>query len=86
MVGAADALATQPLAELLPRFIPGSERLAAGLTGDAPAFSIAKADRLLGWRPWRSWRGELSAAAGTQLSTRVGAEFAVLASNEVETR
>lgn len=60
-VGAADALATDPLAVLIPQFFPGTEQLAAGLTGDAPAFSIAKAERLLGWRPTRSWRTELSA-------------------------
>jgi UDP-glucose 4-epimerase len=58
-VGAADALATAPLAELMPRFLPGSEALAAGLTGTNPAFSIAKARELLGWEPRRSWRTEL---------------------------
>ena len=61
-VGAADALATKPLAELIPQFFPGTEELAAGLTGDAPAFSIAKASSLLGWHPLRSWRRELTAA------------------------
>jgi nucleoside-diphosphate-sugar epimerase len=58
-VGAADALATRPLAELVPRFLPGTERLAAGLVGSAPAFSVAKAESVLGWRPSRSWRTEL---------------------------
>jgi UDP-glucose 4-epimerase len=58
-VGAADALATAPLAELMPRFLPGSEALSAGLTGTSPAFSIAKAQELLGWQPTRSWRTEL---------------------------
>jgi len=58
-VGAADALATAPLAELIPRFLPGSEVLSAGLTGTSPAFSIAKARELLGWQPKRSWRTEL---------------------------
>lgn len=58
-VGADDALARRPLAELLPRFVPGSERLAAGLTGTAPAFSNAKAREVLGWRPTHSWRVEL---------------------------
>ncbi|MBT2532361.1 NAD(P)-dependent oxidoreductase [Arthrobacter sp. ISL-48] len=58
-VGAADALATAPLAELIPRFLPGSAELSAGLTGTAPAFSIAKARDLLGWQPKRSWRTEL---------------------------
>lgn len=62
-VGAADALATAPLAELMPRFLPGSETLAACLTGTSPAFSIAKARDLLGWEPKRSWRTELKATA-----------------------
>ena len=60
-VGAADALARAPLAELMPRFLPGSDTLAAGLTGTSPAFSIAKARELLGWEPKRSWRTELKA-------------------------
>jgi UDP-glucose 4-epimerase len=59
-VGAADALATSPLAELMPKFLPGSAELAAGLTGSSPAFSIAKAREMLGWEPRRSWRTELS--------------------------
>lgn len=58
-VGAADALATRPLAELIPQFFPGTDELAAGLTGDTPAFSIAKAEAQVGWRPTRSWRTEL---------------------------
>lgn len=58
-VGAADAMARRPLAELMPQFHRGTEELSAGLTGTAPAFSIAKAERLLGWRPRRSWRTEL---------------------------
>jgi UDP-glucose 4-epimerase len=58
-VGAADALATAPLAELMPRFLHGSAELAAGLTGTSPAFSITKARELLGWQPTRSWRTEL---------------------------
>lgn len=64
-VGAADALARRPLSELLPRFHPGTARAAASLVGDAPAFSSAKATRLLGWRPTRSWRTELAAASAT---------------------
>lgn len=58
--GAADALAREPLAELLPRHVPETAPFAAALTGTAPAFSAAKAERLLGWRPTRSWRTELS--------------------------
>lgn len=56
---AADALAREPLADLLPAVLPGSAELAAGLTGTLPAFSPAKAERLLGWTPKRSWRTEL---------------------------
>lgn len=58
-VGAADAMARRPLSELMPEFHPGTEELAAGLTDTSPAFSIAKAERLLGWKPRRSWRTEL---------------------------
>jgi nucleoside-diphosphate-sugar epimerase len=58
-VGAADALARRPLAELIPEFVPGTEALAASLTGSAPAFSTEKARRLLGWEALRSWRTEL---------------------------
>ena len=64
-VGAPDALARRPLAELVPLFFPGTERVAASLTGTTPAFSSAKAERLLGWRATRTWRGEL-ADAGTR--------------------
>ncbi|MEV0586065.1 NAD(P)-dependent oxidoreductase [Nonomuraea sp. NPDC050310] len=58
--GAADALARDPLGEVLPRVIPSTAGFAAGLTGSAPAFSSAKAERLLGWHAKRSWRTELS--------------------------
>ncbi|NRQ36681.1 NAD(P)-dependent oxidoreductase [Nonomuraea sp. NN258] len=57
--GAADALAREPLAELLPRVIPSTAGLAGALTGTTPAFSSAKAERLLGWQAKRSWRTEL---------------------------
>jgi nucleoside-diphosphate-sugar epimerase len=59
-VGAADALARRPLAEVIPRFFPGTEAAASVLTGTSPAFSTAKAERLLGWRPSYDWRTELS--------------------------
>jgi UDP-glucose 4-epimerase len=62
-VGADDALARRPLAELLPQFVPGTETLAAGLTGTAPAFSNAKARGVLGWRPAHTWRRELGEPA-----------------------
>ncbi|GAA3733493.1 nucleoside-diphosphate-sugar epimerase [Spinactinospora alkalitolerans] len=56
---AGDALALRPLTELLPRFHPGTEESAAGLTGSAPAFATGAAERHLGWRPKRHWRTEL---------------------------
>ena len=59
-VGAKDALATAPLAELFPRFLPGSGPLTEHLSGTSPAFSIGKARELLGWEPKRSWRTELT--------------------------
>ncbi|MFJ4209721.1 NAD-dependent epimerase/dehydratase family protein [Paenarthrobacter sp. NPDC089675] len=59
-VGAKDALATAPLAELFPRFLPGSGPLAQHLTGTSSAFSVDKARELLGWEPKRSWRTELA--------------------------
>jgi UDP-glucose 4-epimerase len=64
-VGADDALARRPLSELLPQFHPGTEHTASALTGRAPAFSSAKAARLLGWRPSRTWRDELVTAQAT---------------------
>ncbi|AOS64920.1 NAD-dependent epimerase/dehydratase family protein [Actinoalloteichus hymeniacidonis] len=57
--GAQDALAREPLARLLPEHAGVSAESASGLTGTAPAFSSAKAERLLGWRAKRSWRTEL---------------------------
>jgi nucleoside-diphosphate-sugar epimerase len=57
-----DALARAPLADLLPRFHPGTAAAAGVLRGISPAFSAAKARRLLGWIPRRSWRTELLAA------------------------
>ncbi len=58
-VGAQDALARRPLAELLPEHVPGLGDLADVLVGTAPAFSSAKAERMLGWRAAHSWRDEL---------------------------
>ncbi|NUT73012.1 NAD(P)-dependent oxidoreductase [Pseudarthrobacter sp. C4D7] len=72
-VGAADALATAPLAELMPKFLPGSEALSSGLTGTSPAFSIAKAQALLGWQPKRSWRTELKSTLNDEATALVTA-------------
>ena len=82
-VGAADALATAPLAELMPRFLPGSEALAAGLTGTSPAFSIAKARDLLGWEPQRSWRTELKTT--TNLNDETAASLVTAGAGSKET-
>lgn len=65
-VGADDALARRPLAELMPQYVPGIDAaLSAGLSGTSPAFSNAKAKRMLGWAPQHAWRDELAAAATT---------------------
>lgn len=58
-VGAKDALARRPLAELIPEHFPHLAHLAGDLTGDRPAFSVQKAKDVLGWEPTRSWRTEL---------------------------
>jgi UDP-glucose 4-epimerase len=62
-VGAADALATRPVAELWREFAPGLGPAADALEGTAPVFSIRKAADRLGWRPVRDWRTELAAAS-----------------------
>jgi hypothetical protein len=41
--------------------VPELAPLVGGLSGTAPAYSIAKAWRLLGYRPRYSWRTELAA-------------------------
>ena len=63
-VGAEDALARRPLAELVPIHFPHLAHLAEGLQGTAPAFSIGKAKRLIGWTPQHSWRTELGDSTG----------------------
>jgi nucleoside-diphosphate-sugar epimerase len=55
-ITAADALAREPLAELFPRYWPGTEGIASVLTGTAPAVVSTKATRLLGYQPRWSWR------------------------------
>lgn len=58
-VGAPDALTHGPLAEVLPRHLPGLDGRAAALTGTRPAFDCSRAERLLGWTATRTWRTEL---------------------------
>jgi UDP-glucose 4-epimerase len=62
-VGAADALATRPVAELWSEYAPGLGPAADALVGAAPVFSIRKAADRLGWAPARDWRTELAASA-----------------------
>ncbi|GAA1924956.1 NAD(P)-dependent oxidoreductase [Microbacterium aoyamense] len=65
-VAADDALAREPLADLVPQFFPGTDEVAAALTGTTSAFSNAKAKRLLGWSPAHHWRAELASADDRQ--------------------
>ncbi|AZS38247.1 Uronate dehydrogenase [Microbacterium lemovicicum] len=60
IVGAADALATAPLSDLLPSYHPGTAGAAAALIGTSPAFDSSAATRDTGWVARRSWRTELS--------------------------
>ncbi len=74
-VGAADALATRPVAELWREFAPGLGESADRLTGREPVFAIRKAAHRLGWTPRHDWRTELAAAVspttrGTTAETR----------------
>jgi UDP-glucose 4-epimerase len=62
-VGAADALATRPVAELWRRYAPALGDQADALVGTRPVFSNDKAAELIGWRPERDWRGEVAAAS-----------------------
>lgn len=64
-VGAADAMALRPVAEL--GELAGLGAAASAITGTSPVFSTALAESLLGWRPTRSWRTELPAAALAEL-------------------
>ncbi|MFE5672212.1 NAD-dependent epimerase/dehydratase family protein [Agromyces sp. NPDC056523] len=66
-VGAADALATRPVAELWREFAPGLGPAADALVGTAPVFSIRKAADRLGWTPQRDWRTELATAGITDI-------------------
>lgn len=58
-----DAFAREPLAELVPRFYPGTAEMAAVLTGTAPAVVSTKAKQLLGYGPQWSWRTAASSSA-----------------------
>ena len=51
-----DALCPMPLAEAAPLVFPGTEQMAAHLTGRQSGISNAKAKRDLGFQPQYSWR------------------------------
>ncbi|MGI8914708.1 MAG: NAD-dependent epimerase/dehydratase family protein [Chloroflexota bacterium] len=57
-VAADDALAEEPLSDLLPRLDPRLAPLAAALRDNQPMVSNAKIKRLLGWAPRHSWQDE----------------------------
>ena len=57
-VAADDALAEEPLSELLPRLDPRLAEMAANLSDNQPMVSNAKIKRLLGWAPQHSWQDE----------------------------
>jgi nucleoside-diphosphate-sugar epimerase len=55
-VAADDALALEPLAELLPRLDPGLAPLAASIPGGRSMVSAERIKQRLGWAPRYSWR------------------------------
>jgi nucleoside-diphosphate-sugar epimerase len=55
-IAADDSSVSEPLADIVPRLLPGSGDLAQGLTGSTPGVSNARAKRVLGWKPEHSWR------------------------------
>lgn len=58
-VGAPDALATAPMSQLVPQYLPQFGDLANHLVGTEPLFDCSRARDLLGWSAQRSWRTEL---------------------------
>ena len=58
-VVADDALATEPLAELLPHVDPVLGSMAAGLVDRQSMISAARIRQVLGWQPAFSWRDVL---------------------------
>lgn len=51
-----DAVAERPVAELAPQVSEELGEKAQALTGSQPGVANAKAKRMLGWKPERSWR------------------------------
>jgi nucleoside-diphosphate-sugar epimerase len=54
-----DSTVAEPLCDLLPRLMPMIGDKARSLTGTQPAVSNARAKKILGWKPDRSWRDGL---------------------------
>lgn len=75
-VGAADAMATRPIAELWQDYCQQLGEAAGALTGTQPVFSVEKAQRMLGWTPRRSWRTELPTDLVQELTDLVPLEGA----------
>ncbi|HTE60174.1 MAG TPA: NAD(P)-dependent oxidoreductase [Solirubrobacteraceae bacterium] len=71
-VGAGDSLVRGPVADALAEWVPEAAEAAAPLLADAPVFSSALAERLLGWRARRSWRTEMSGSDTAGASEEVG--------------
>lgn len=55
-IAAADSFSRLPLCEAFPAAYPGSEDIAADLTGTQSSVSIKKAQQMLGYQPQYSWR------------------------------
>ncbi len=68
-ITADDPLAREPLSELVPRYYPGTEQMAAGLIGTAPAVVSTRARRLLGYQPRWSWRDAAIGGTPSALSS-----------------
>ena len=56
IIAAEDSLSPTPLCESFPAAYPGSEQMAAKLTGTQSSVSIEKAKRMLGYQPSYGWR------------------------------
>ncbi len=69
-VGAADALATRPVAELWREYAPALGEAADALEGTRPGLLHRQGRRALGWRPERDWRSELAAASAMPTESR----------------
>jgi UDP-glucose 4-epimerase len=69
-VGADDALCVDPVPQAVASSLPALAGQAAGLGETQALFSVAKADRVLGWRPVHRWRTELDGATELQAPNR----------------